>query len=91
MVFSTGHEAYVPKSRVLLFEMALAVANGFPADQALQAATIDAARLLGVADRVGSLEPGKDADLVLFDGDPFEYRSHVLAVLVNGQVYEGDH
>ncbi len=45
-------------------------------------------RLLGVADswRVGSLEPGKDAALVLYDGDPFEYTSHVEAVVVNGEV-----
>jgi imidazolonepropionase-like amidohydrolase len=35
---------------------------------------------------VGSLEPGKDADVVLYDGDPFEYTSHVTAVLVNGKV-----
>ena len=58
----------------------MAPANG------LRAATLDAAKILGIADRVGSLEPGKDADVVLFDGDPFEYTSHVEAVLVNGQL-----
>jgi imidazolonepropionase-like amidohydrolase len=86
ILFGTGQEGYVPKTRVLLFEIAVAVANGLPRDRALEAATIDAARLLGVADRVGSLEPGKDADLVLFDGDPFEYTTHVMAVIVDGTV-----
>jgi imidazolonepropionase-like amidohydrolase len=84
VTFSTGHEAYVPKQRVLLFEIAVAVANGFPADAAIRAATIDAATLLGVNDRIGSIERGKDADLVLFDGDPFEYTSHVTAVFIDG-------
>ena len=45
-----------------------------------------AARLLGIANRVGSLEAGKDADLALFDGDPFEYTSHVVKVIINGRV-----
>ncbi len=85
-VFATGYEAYVPKARVLLWEVGMAVANGLPAEQAVRAATIDAARLWGVDDRVGSLEPGKDADLVLFDGDPFEYTTHVKQVIVDGKV-----
>ena len=88
IVFGTGHEAYVPKSRVLLWEVAIAVANGLPAEQAIAGVTIDAAKLWGVDDRIGSLERGKDADIVLFDGDPFEYTSHVIAVIVDGQVSE---
>jgi imidazolonepropionase-like amidohydrolase len=86
VAFSSGFEGYVPKNRVLLFEAAVAAANGLGGDRALEAATMGAARILGIADRVGSLEPGKDADLVIFDGDPFEYTSHVEAVLVNGEV-----
>jgi imidazolonepropionase-like amidohydrolase len=86
IVFGTGQESYVPKTRVLLFELAVAVANGLTRERALEAATIDAARLLGVADRVGSLERGKDADLVLFDGDPFEYTTHVSMVIVDGVI-----
>jgi imidazolonepropionase-like amidohydrolase len=85
-VFATGYEAYVPKSRVLLWEVAMAVANGLPAETAVRAATIEPAELWGVADRVGSLEPGKDADLVLFDGDPFEYTTHIKHVVVGGEV-----
>lgn len=87
----TGFESYVPKTRVLLFEAAAAARYGLAPEAALRAATLGAAEILGVADRVGSLEPGKDADVVLFDGDPLEYTSHVVGVFVNGsKVSEGD-
>ena len=86
IAFSSGFEDYGPKNRVILFEAAVAAANGLGAERALRAATIDAAKILGIADRVGSLEAGKDADVVLFDGDPFEYTAHVEAVLVTGQM-----
>ncbi|HEV2765405.1 MAG TPA: amidohydrolase family protein, partial [Pyrinomonadaceae bacterium] len=79
-------EGYVPKTRVVLFEAGLAASNGLGFEGALAAVTIDAARLLGVERRVGSLEAGKDADLALFDGDPFEYATHVTAVIINGRV-----
>jgi imidazolonepropionase-like amidohydrolase len=82
----TGFEGYVPKNRVLLFEAAVAAANGMGFEGALRASTIESAKILGIDNRVGSLEPGKDADVVLYDGDPFEYTSHVTAVLVNGKV-----
>ncbi len=81
-----GYEAYVPKTRVVLFEAAIAAANGLTFDEALRTITSDAARVLGIADRVGSLAPGKDADLVMFDGDPFEYTSHVTGVIIDGVV-----
>lgn len=81
-----GYESYVPKTRVILFEAAIAAANGLSKREALAAITIDAARIIGVDDQVGSLEPGKDADLVLFDGDPFEYTTHVCKVIVDGAV-----
>ena len=84
--FQSGFESYVPKTRVLLYEAAVAAANGLTFDEALAAATLDAARLLGISDRVGSLEPGKDGDVVLYDGDPFEYTSHVVGVVIQGEV-----
>jgi imidazolonepropionase-like amidohydrolase len=86
IALQSGYEGYVPKTRVVLFEAAVAVANGLPWNDALAAITIDAARIVGVEKRVGSLEAGKDADLVLFDGDPFEYVTRVCAVVVNGGV-----
>ena len=92
IAFTSGFEGYVPKNRVILFEAAVAAANGLGAERTLRALTIDAAKILGIADRVGSLEAGKDADVVLFDGDPFEYTSHVEAVLVNGELsYQRKH
>lgn len=86
VAIQSGFEPYVPKTRVVLFEAAEAAANGMTFDEALAAVTIDAARILGVESRVGSIEAGKDADLALFDGDPFEYTTHVTSVLVNGKV-----
>jgi imidazolonepropionase-like amidohydrolase len=86
LAFQGGYESYVPKTRVLLFEASVAAANGLGFAAALEAATIGAARILGIDDRVGSLAVGKDADLVLFDGDPFETTSHVSAVVIAGEL-----
>ena len=82
----TGYVGYVPKSRILLFETAIAAANGLGMEPALRAITISPAKILGIDDKTGSLTKGKDADVVVFDGDPFEYTSHVQEVLVQGQV-----
>jgi len=82
----SGFEGYVPKSRLVLFEAAVAAANGLTFEQALATITIDAARLLGIAERVGSLEVGKDGDVALYDGDPFEYASHCVGVVIEGEV-----
>lgn len=86
----SGYEGYVPKTRVVLFEAGVAVGRGLPADAALRALTIEAARLLGVADRIGSLEVGKDADLALYSGDPFEYTTRCVGVVVDGVAYDGE-
>ena len=80
----TGFEGYVPKTRVLVFEAALAAANGLSFDDALRSVTIDAARLIGQDRRIGSIESGKDGDIAMYDGDPFQYTTHCLGVLVNG-------
>ena len=82
----SGYEAYVPKTRLVLWEAGFAVANGLAAEDALRTITIDAARIIGMDDRVGSLEPGKDGDVALFDGDPFEYTTHATAVVIDGEV-----
>jgi imidazolonepropionase-like amidohydrolase len=86
VALQSGFESYVPKTRVVLYEAAVAAANGLSFDEALGTITIEAARILGVADRVGSLEVGKDGDLALFDGDPFEYTSHVTGVVIQGEI-----
>lgn len=85
VAFQSGFEGYVPKTRVVLFEAGVAAANGLGFDNALKMLTIDAAKLLGISDRVGSIERGKDADLVLFNGDPFEYVTNVDAVFIDGK------
>lgn len=82
----SGYEPYVPKTRVVLWEAALAAAHGLTREQALAAITIDAAKILGIDRRVGSLEVGKDADVALYDGDPLEYTSHCVGVVIGGQV-----
>lgn len=86
VAFQSGFEGYVPKTRVVTFEAAIAVANGLNYDKALQMLTLDAAKILGIEKQVGSLSVGKDADIVLYDGDPFEYTSHVNKVIINGKV-----
>ena len=64
---------------------ALAAKGGLDRAAALRAVTLTAAEVLGVAGRVGSLEPGKDADIVILDGDPFDYRTRVVRVFIDGQ------
>ena len=81
-----GFEAYVPKSRMVLFEAGVAAAHGLGFENALRSITIHAARVLDVDDRIGSIEVGKDGDLALFDGDPFEYASHCVGVVIDGIV-----
>jgi imidazolonepropionase-like amidohydrolase len=82
----SGYEGYVPKTRVILFEAAVAAANELPYEEALKAITINPAKLLGLDKRIGSIEKGKDGDIVLYDGDPFEYTTHVCKVIIDGQL-----
>jgi imidazolonepropionase-like amidohydrolase len=86
VALQSGYESYVPKTRVVLFEAAEAAANGLSFEQALRTITIDAAKILGIDDRLGSLEVGKDGDLALYDGDPFEYTSHCVGTVIEGRV-----
>ena len=86
VTIGTGYEGYVPKTRVLRHEAAMAAVNGLGRERALRAVTLDAAILLGIADRFGSIEVGKAADLVLYDGDPFEHTTHVTHTLIDGRV-----
>ena len=72
--------------KYLSINAALAVREGMPEEEALKAITINPAEIIGVADRVGSLEVGKDADVVVFSDHPFDYRAVTELVLVNGEV-----
>ncbi len=83
VVFGTGDCA---GSRYLPLHAAYAVRYGMAPDQALMAITSHAARAFKIDDRVGTLQRGKDADFVLFSGDPFEPQSRVLLVACNGTI-----
>ena len=68
---------------------ALAHRDGLPEEEALKAITINAAEITGIADRVGSIEAGKDADIIILSGHLFDYRTVVEKTLINGEiVYE---
>jgi imidazolonepropionase-like amidohydrolase len=86
LAIGTGFEGYVPKTRVLRHEAAVAMVNGLGHERALRAVTLDAAKLLGIEKERGSIEVGKVADLVLYDGDCFEHATHVTATLLEGRV-----
>lgn len=70
---------------------AVAVREGASEEGALKAITINAAKITGIADRVGSIEVGKDADIAVFSGHPFDFRSRCVLTLVNGKVVHEEH
>lgn len=67
-------------------DAAYAVRGGLDNRKALRTLTLDAAEIMGVSDRVGSLEVGKDADILILDGDPLHYGTFVTTAVVNGKV-----
>ena len=71
--------------RNVKYEAGVAVAYGLPWDEALRAITLAPAEALGVADRVGSLQPGRDANVVVWSGDPFEFATQAEHVIVRGR------
>ena len=86
IAIGTAFEGYVPKTRVLRYEAAMAAVNGLGFEKALASITREPAKILGIDDQYGTLEPGKVADIVLYDGDPFEHASHVTYTIVGGRV-----
>jgi imidazolonepropionase-like amidohydrolase len=86
LAFTDGSNASF--ARNLPHQAAAAVAFGFPRDRAVAAMTLEPARILGVADRVGSLEPGKDATLIVTDGDILDLRTRVLAAYLDGRALD---
>ena len=73
------------KSRNLRQQAGNAVSYGMTWDQALRSVTLVPAQIFGVADRYGSLEPGKVANVVVWSGDPFEFTTGVEHVLIRGK------
>jgi len=80
--FGTGGAA---NNRLIPYEAAISVAWGLDRNRALRAITLDAATILGVADRIGSLEPGKIANLFIATGDPMEMKTQFTHVFINGR------
>ena len=77
---------------LLPLQAALAVKEGMDREAALRAVTINPARIMRVSDRIGSLAPGKDADLVIWSGDPFDVMSRAEAAYIGGrEVYRYDY
>ena len=71
--------------RNLPYEAAMAAAHGLPKEEALKSVTLYPAQILGVSDRLGSIEPGKDATLIVTDGDPLEIVSNVKMAWISGE------
>jgi imidazolonepropionase-like amidohydrolase len=84
VTFAFGSGGYA-NVRLIPYEAAISVAWGLPRDRAVQALTIDAARILGVSDRLGSLEVGKAANLFVAAGDPLDVRTAITHVVVGGR------
>jgi imidazolonepropionase-like amidohydrolase len=85
VLFNEGEASNV---RNLPHLAATAVTFGFPREKALGAITLEPARLLGVGDRLGSLEAGKDATFILTDGDIFDLRSRVVGAYLDGRALD---
>jgi imidazolonepropionase-like amidohydrolase len=79
-------DADVVQQEFLRFQASIAVKYGMDPSEALKAITINPAKLIGMESRIGSIEQGKDADLVLFDGDPFDIQTSVKRVFINGHI-----
>jgi imidazolonepropionase-like amidohydrolase len=84
-------DADVVQQEFLRYQAATAVRYGLDPQEALKAITLNPAKLIGAEDRIGSLEAGKDADLVIFSGDPFDIGTRVCRVFINGiTVFENE-
>ena len=82
IAFQTNDSAY---SRNLPYHAGMAAAFGLPKEEALKAVTIYPAEIFGIADRVGSIEQGKIANLIVTDGDPLEIRTQIKHVFISGR------
>ncbi len=78
-------------SRTLPYEAANTVPFGLPYEEALKAVTLNAAEILGVADRLGTIESGKLGNLIVTDGDPLEFQTQVVHVFIDGIPVDTNH
>ena len=85
VAISEGDSSFV---RNLAHQASVAMAFGLSPEKALQSITLEPARILGIANRVGSLEPGKDATLFVSDRDVLDFRYTVIAAYVDGRALD---
>jgi len=85
LIATSGTDVSRFNARNLKYEAGNAVAYGMSHDDALRAVTLTPAEVFGVSDRIGSLQPGRDANLVIWSGDPFEFSTRVERVLIKGR------
>jgi len=79
----------VPSQHLMLCA-SLAHREGMPQEEALKAITINAARSVRLENRIGSIEPGKDADMVIYTGHPFDHMSRVKMTFIDGKLVYGN-
>ena len=84
-IATNARESEAPHERNLPYEAAMAAGFGLPREEALKAVTLYPAQLAGVGDRLGSLEPGKAATLMVTTGDPLDFPTQVEAAYIDGQ------
>jgi imidazolonepropionase-like amidohydrolase len=88
VALNDGAGSTAETARNLLQDAAVSAGFGLPREAAVAAMTLVPARILGVDDRVGSIEPGKDATLIVTDGDILDLRSHVVAAYLDGRALD---
>ncbi|MDA0987004.1 MAG: amidohydrolase family protein [Bacteroidetes bacterium] len=86
--FAVGMRGENSQERNIPFHTGFAVAHGLPYDEALKSITINAAKILGIENKVGSLEVGKDATLFISNGDPLEITSNVERAFIDGRIVD---
>ena len=88
--FCIGYSTFAGEQHNVRYNAAMAVAHGLPVDEGIKSITIYAAEIMGIDDRVGSLEVGKDATLIVTDGNPLEITTTVSMEFIEGRVINLD-
>ncbi len=88
--FCIGYATFAGEQHNVRYNAAMAVAHGLPVDEGIKSITIHAAEMLGIDDRVGSLEVGKDATLIVTDGNPLEITTSVSMEFIEGRLIDLD-
>jgi imidazolonepropionase-like amidohydrolase len=83
-----GRTSEAPHERNLPYEASMASAFGLPKEEALKAVTLYPAQLLGIDDQLGSLQTGKAATLIITNGDPLDFPTHVEAAYIDGRLID---